>query len=363
MRARAAALLSALTVVVCALVAGACSGTGGEGPAQSTTGGTSSAGEAILLDGVAGDVVIPAYEALVRDLGALDTAVDVLCEIPVARSLDDARAAWRDASTSWQRSRPGALGPATERRLMSAVGFTARPSTIEELLSGADPIDPASLDGEGATVRGIYAAEVGLFGEGADALVTPDGARRCAYVASVTSLAMVASDEVLTEWTASFRTTFAAGIDGERQASIGELVNEVTQRTRELDEKGLRDFAAAGSVEDIAESRLDGPAAFAMADRRALLDGVVDLVGGGGTGIVALVAARSPETAERLEAAAVTAAEAMAALPDSVAGSFEVPDDVAAAADAVAALKVVLATEVASQLGVTINFSDADGDS
>ena len=33
------------------------------------------------------------------------------------------------------------------------------------------------------------------------------------------------------------------------------------------------------------------------------------------------------------------------------------------AADAVSALKVLLATEVASQLGVTITLSDSDGDS
>ena len=38
-------------------------------------------------------------------------------------------------------------------------------------------------------------------------------------------------------------------------------------------------------------------------------------------------------------------------------------DELDAAAKAVAALKVVLATEVAGQLGVTITLSDSDGDS
>ncbi len=52
----------------------------------------------------------------------------------------------------------------------------------------------------------------------------------------------------------------------------------------------------------------------------------------------------------------------MAVLPDSVADSFAQADDVAAA-DALAELKVILATEAASQLGVTITFSDSDGDS
>ena len=43
--------------------------------------------------------------------------------------------------------------------------------------------------------------------------------------------------------------------------------------------------------------------------------------------------------------------------------AFDDPDSIAAAQQAVAALKVLLATEVASELGVTMSFSDADGDS
>ena len=53
----------------------------------------------------------------------------------------------------------------------------------------------------------------------------------------------------------------------------------------------------------------------------------------------------------------------MAALPDSVTASFDDPDAVATAQAAVMALKVLLSTEVASELGITLGFSDSDGDS
>jgi len=53
----------------------------------------------------------------------------------------------------------------------------------------------------------------------------------------------------------------------------------------------------------------------------------------------------------------------LAALPDSVADAFDDPAAIKAASDAVAKLKVLVTTEVASQLGVTITFSDSDGDS
>ncbi len=87
------------------------------------------------------------------------------------------------------------------------------------------------------------------------------------------------------------------------------------------------------------------------------------MIGRDEEGLVALVAARSPETAERLQSATADAVAALDALPDAVAESFDRPEDVQTAADAVAELRVVLSTEAASQLGVTISFSDSDGDS
>ncbi|HEV7761945.1 MAG TPA: hypothetical protein VGO78_23215, partial [Acidimicrobiales bacterium] len=65
----------------------------------------------------------------------------------------------------------------------------------------------------------------------------------------------------------------------------------------------------------------------------------------------------------RLDDALATAVETVGALPDSIPDTLAAPDDLAAASDAAAQLKVVVSTEVASLLGVTIGFSDADGDS
>ena len=53
----------------------------------------------------------------------------------------------------------------------------------------------------------------------------------------------------------------------------------------------------------------------------------------------------------------------MSALPDSAEASFAEAEALDDAATAVAELRVLLSTEVASQLGVTVRFSDADGDS
>lgn len=362
------ALALALVGLLLAGGIAACSDDGSDG-ASSDGGGapTTAAGPEVdrgeVLAGLADDVIVPAYEAFAADFEAFDTAIGALCATPSPETLEAGREAWRATVLAWQRTRPGAVGPATEKRLMSAVGFEARVATIEDLLAGTEPVDTAALLKGGAVIRGLYSAEVGLFAEGSDALAAAAGSRRCQYLTAVSGLALEAAAEVRDDWTGGYRDEFVDGMDGDQQMSVAELLNEVTNRLRQLDEQGFRDLAAAESLDELDESRLDGAAGYAMAQRKALLDGVVALIGDAEGGIVALTAERSPDTADRLVEATAAAVDALAPLPDSVAAAFEQTDDIATAADDIAELKVLLATEVASQLGVTITFSDSDGDS
>jgi predicted lipoprotein len=312
------------------------------------------------LAAVADDVIVPAYAALVDSIDALEAELAELCAAPAETTLDTARTSWRATATRWRATRAFAVGPAMERRLTAAIGFLARPESIDELLQSAAPVDVVGLGDAGAAVHGISALEVGLFGEGSDALATVAGARRCQYVASTAALATDSITQVLDDWTGGYRDTFVKGMDGDPQSSVDALVNEAIFRVTEVDDQGLRALTEARSADDLSANRADGPAAFHLGELRATFDGVAQVVEGG---IRDLVAARSADTARRLDDAMDDAADAFAALPDSVTASFADPDATADAQEAVLALKVLLSTEVASELGVTIGFSDADGDS
>lgn len=327
----------------------------------------SSPGGAVDVDAflvaAADERIVASYESLSLALDDLGTVVDDLCTTPSNASIETVRSEWRSTVVAWQRTRAGGVGPATEQRLKSDVGFEARPGAVTDLLAGEEPVDPASLTEMGATVRGLYAMEIALFGDGADALASDDGARRCDYLAAVTGGSLDATDEVLAAWNDGYRDTFVAGADGDPQLSVSELVNELTFRVQELDTRGLRDFAAAPTLDDLSVTRREGSGAFGIGERQALLGGVAGLIGDvDGDGLAAFVATRSPDTAERLNVATERAVTALDALPDSTADALGSPE-LDEAADAMAALNVVLSTEVASQLGVTISFSDSDGDS
>lgn len=320
-----------------------------------------------VLETVADTAVIPAYEDLNGALDGLGDDIDAYCTAPDPGTLEVARDGWREVAVAWRRTRTVGVGPAVERRLNATVGFMARPDAIDDLLAGSEPVDLTGLRAAGAGVKGVAALEIALFDDATTPSPTPDLPRRCEYLLSVTAIAREAAGDVLDDWTGGYRETFVDGMDGDPQSSIDAIVNEAIFRVTETDDQGLRALTEAASPDELLTSRADGPAAFHLAELTATLSGVVDLLGpareGGRPGLFELIEARSADLATRVDRALQSAEAAMEDLPDSVTVAFATPEVVIAAQEAVAALKVLLSTEVASQLGVTISFSDADGDS
>jgi predicted lipoprotein len=318
-----------------------------------------------VLATLADEVIVPSYDALVASLDSLGDDLDALCRAPSAAALEAARAGWRDVATAWRATRASGVGPAMDHRFTAAVGFLARADAIDELLAGTAPVDVAGLDAAGAAVKGISALEIGLFGPGSEPLADPGDPRRCTYLASVAALATEAATDVRDAWTGGYRDTFVAGMDGDPQSSVDALVNELIFRVSELDDQGLRALVEASSPDELTANRSDGPAAFHLAELRATLAGAAALLGEDVDAgrLLALLATRSDDTVTRLRDAAASAVERVDGLPDAVTEAMGDPAAVTRAHEAVAALKVLLATEVASELGVTISFSDADGDS
>ena len=145
-------------------------------------------------------------------------------------------AAWRATRAGRRRARP--WSGAWPR----AIGFLARPAAIDELLGRHRPRRrrPASARA-GAAVKGISALEIGLFGDGSDALADPGrpAALRLPRLGHGPGRT-TAGAAVLADWTDGYRDTFVAGMDGDPQSSVDAIVNELIFRVTELDDQGLR---------------------------------------------------------------------------------------------------------------------------
>jgi predicted lipoprotein len=361
--------LSLLVVVALAAGLAACSDDS-DLPADDAAGGGGPTEDVLLA--MADDLIVPPYVLLEEDLEALTDDVSALCGAPSADALATAQETWRSVARSWQGTRAGAVGPSMDRRLMADVAFRARPDPVEALLASDDPIDTEALRGKGSTFRGISLVEHLLFDEAsAAALATPAGARTCEFLVNVLPISTGAVAAVRVDWEDGdepYRETFAAGPEGDPLESVDAVTNQVIACLTAIDDNGIRDLALAESLDDALSTRRDGPGAYVMAEHRALLDSVARIVEGDadadGDGLVALVEERSPDTAARLSELLTAAVAAFGLLPDSADATYsDARDDLVAASEAVAALKVLLTTEVASQLGITVRFSDADGDS
>jgi hypothetical protein len=195
------------------------------------------------------------------------------------------------------------FGPVDDRRSAFVVDPRVNAADVDELLAGDEPVDAASLrDLAGADQRGLGTVE--------HLLATPPSERGCDYASGATALIVEEGAALTEDWT-TFGPTLAPD-DAQANDSLRDIVSGA-----------LRAVEMAGD-----EPGTPGTAARLAGARWALLGDGDDI-----TGVAPLLA---DATVEQL-AAEFDAADAMA-------------------------LERTIVTEVVSELGISVNFSDADGD-
>lgn len=323
-------------------------------------------GSAEALATLVDTVIVPGYEEMVATSGALAAALDEGCRAGGAsglspEDLEAARELYRSARQAWRSTLGFRVGPAMKHRLMPAVDFPVDAAKIEELIIGAEPIDVELVGSQGSDKRGLGAVEAVLFSPETSTMAATDPARRCAYAAAAAALVRDAADRVLGEW-ADHRAVLLA----EPADAVGDLVNETiftvegvvdgTLATALGITAGEPDPAAA----DVAAAD-PGPDQQALADAVADLDGVLEVYD---TLIGPLASSQSAEAAQRTGDQLRTARDLLAGAPEPLAEAVTTADDdLVAAHAALDSARISLETEIASLLGVTLTFSDNDGDS
>lgn len=250
-------------------------------------------------------IVSDAVPSRFADFGiaAADTAVavDDWCAgkaEPPVAGVEQLRAQWYATKPFWS-------GPVMERRAQFTIDDGVDPDGVDALLATSDPVDSASLRTTvGAKKRGLSALAYLLTGE-------PDE-RRCAYASGIADL--VAEE--------------AAAV-GEAWLTYGNssVTDDMTANDALRDIVSNADFAArqvvAGNTPELDEALLEGA-------RWAILGEGPD------TELHGITELLDDDTI------------------DTLTEEFDAGD--------AEAIDTTLATDVVGQLGLTLNFSDADGD-
>jgi hypothetical protein len=278
------------------------------------------------------------------------------------------------------RSRAVWFGPVMERRSAGLVAWwPIEPERIDEVLTEGDSITEADVrEFFPSSIRGLGALEYLLFADEAKILNELDAGdtARCQYATALTSVAADEVNAVLAEWngTAGDGEPYAARFNGTAQAAILErtAVSEAV-RTSVFLIRALADMqlgAALGIDRDAAnlDALPEGLAGNGLADLRNQLLGMRDVYAGADSsgdalGVGDLVQGVSPEAHDRALEAFDDALTRLDALDGPMRTAIaDDADDARALHESLTSLRRVLETEVVSLLGVTVGFSDTDGD-
>lgn len=317
-----------------------------------------------VLDELAGQQIIPAYENFEAKANVLARAVGELCEQPTAKTLAAANDALADSRWMWSYTEAMWVGPVMERRAWATIDWPIDSAEIEELITDASlTLDQERLSRRiGADQRGLGAVEYVLDTIDSNGESTE---RRCQYLTGIVEVMAREASLLSDDWSVSFeegepyRSAFS-DVDG---AGLDSLVNDSLFLLEAVADAELG--RALGVMEQPADPGIivEGPSGLGVADIAAHLSGLTAVYLGGpeSAGLTPLF---GDELTARLTDQLAAAELAVSALSGPLGDELvDRPEAVAEARAAIKAVQTTVATEVVATLGVTIGFSDADGDS
>lgn len=321
---------------------------------------------AAMLANIADEVAIPRYVTLRDRTAALGNAVAAMCAAPSTQTVTAAEAAWLDAYLSYKATEAVALGPATDLRLPAAIdSYPVKTAEVDAFAAGGMVTTPEAVDALGTAGKGLPVAEYLIFDDSVAI------ANRCAYLSAVVAHVAQKTSAVADAWSDGFAAELAEPTTAFRSlaAAIDAVLNQIATAAKSASE--MQVLKPAGKKDggtpqpQAVDARFSGQSKAALL---ATLDGIEAAYrGADDKGLVAFVryadAKRSTRVAEDVLDAIAAAKAAVNAVPGTLeAAVVASPTEVNALIDALRELFEVLSTDVASLLGVSLTFSDADGD-
>lgn len=308
--------------------------------------------------------VVPGYQEAAARMAELDEAITAACDAPSPGTLEAARSAWTVAAGAWRATGAARVGPAMTRRSEGLVDWPVDRERVRDLVASTDALTPTSIGSVSASSRGLGGIEEILFGAGAPRAVTEG--RRCDYLRAAAGLAREETAAVLDEWVAGgtpYRDVITGRAAGgeDPQEAVQMLVREHLAVLELLVDLQLEPAVAAQTAAQRSALLGDGPAQRARADVADRLHGIRDAYAPieGGSSLGDLLAARAPDLGERL----LEQLDRAIASAEGAEGPLGRDDPaLRTLSEQVGAVRLTIATEVVSLLGVTVGFSDNDGD-
>jgi len=330
--------------------------------------------ELAVLKDLADIVARPSYATLKTASDAFKSAVEALVASASEATLTAAQAAWKETQRTWNQTRSFAFGPAKdiEGNIRWKLGCDV--DSVEETITAGPPFEPSSL---GTSRKGLPALEYLLFDpEGGNAAIVEKlvgDADRLSFVGALAAALATQIDALVTAWDAHAGELATAGEGSEVFKSPKDAMDAVYNQMlyvadlaiAQIKDPLLGSKGTGGLSPALEEARLSDNT---LSDTFAQLASVTSVFegsygDGSGLGLTALLRDRSPDLDDQLRSALAAAKESLEAIPPplrtALAGDLGVLNTTL---ERLRDVKKLLTADIATALGVTISFSDMDGD-
>ena len=328
-----------------------------------------------MLANLSEHVILPSHKALLASVNKLSAAVAAYNDVPTAEGLTSMRSAWQETSLAWMAVTPYRFNRINEALIMNRIeSLPARVPFIEETIAGDQLITAEFVTGVGSSSQGLGSIEYLIF-DAASAADLAANPRRQAYLAGASTALANNVAALLNIWSTegeAYGRTFAeADADGgDLQGSTNMLVNQLLQsienitwdrigkpsgrRTNGLVRPGLVEAPYSQSSLTRIRATVVALETIYHGGKGLGLDDYLDYLGADyqGQPLSAAISQQFSVTLAALDAIDLPLTQA-------------VTQDAAGVDTAFAELRQLIAllkSDMASQLGVTLTFSDNDGD-
>ena len=325
-----------------------------------------------VLHDLAEIVIKPSFGHLAETAAALKEAGTTLAAEATADSLALAQAAWRETQSAWNEARVFGFGPTKEVEANIRWSKGCEPEAVEQVIALGPPFNPTSL---GATRKGLPALEYLLFdvqagNEAVLAALLASENRRSFLVTLVNDLAVEINNLVIA-FAKHAEALATAGVESDVYKSPKDALDALFNQMIYAADLAIQTIATPLGINtgvlspELEESRRSDNT---LQDTLSLLAGVAAVYRGDyadlqGLGVGDLINDRSPSLDSDFQAVLDNAVEYVSTVPGPLRTALE--NEVELLAETVEALRKVkrlLASDLATALGVTISFSDMDGD-
>ena len=361
------------TLLASLVFLGSCSGGGGSS--------VSSFDQSAMLKQLIDNVILPSYQDVSKQAQSLDASLQALCSSVNESNLLAAQEAWKNTQGALKGIEGFSFGPYKKSGLDAKMDFwPTRPDDIESTINNNPELTQEAAANLGAPVKGLPALEYLLFnpaGDNATIVSALSNSKRCTYLKALGQDLNANATLLYNAWApdqGSYGLSLAmAGQGSQDYPSLNTAINDIINNMSSMIEQakdtklgkplGYKD----GGVPQ--PNSVESPySRYSLQDLIRNFEGLQDFYlgsynGNSGLSLHAFVQSKSVNLASEMEIAIAKAITALKAIPEPLSQSVV---DQAALVDAayieIRNVQDLLRGPISSLLGVTVSFSDSDGD-